>query len=146
MRTALAAIDHRARGLGVGIGWISLSLGVGLTLTPRKFAGLLGLGESKHLARAIGAADLVVGTGLLLSRHPSRWMLARTLLNVVIGGAYAGVVSSGTPGRGRAIAGVCMMSALTANDYYLSRRLREIEASYNPTAAKSRRPWLRHRT
>ena len=49
-------------------------------------------------------------------------MLARTLLNVVIGG-------------------VCLMSALTANDYYLSRRLREIEASYNPTAMQNRRPW-----
>jgi hypothetical protein len=146
MRTALAAIDHRARGLGVGIGWLSLSLGIGLTLAPRKFAGLLGWGDRVHLARVIGAADLVVGTGLLLSRHPSRWMLARTLLNVVIGSAYARVLSAGTPRRGRAIGGVCVMSALTANDYYLSRLLREIEASYNPTAAKSRRLWLRHRT
>ena len=62
-------------------------------------------------------------------------MLARTSLNVVIGGADAGVLSAGTSGRRRAIGGVCTMSALTANDYYLSRRLRELEASYNPTAA-----------
>ncbi len=96
---------------------------------------MLGWGDRGHLARVVGAADLVAGTGLLLSPRPSRWMLARTLLNVVIDGAYAGVLSAATRGRGRTIGGVCMMSALTANDYYLSRRLRKIEASYNPTAA-----------
>ena len=114
MRTGLAAIDHRARGLGVGIAWISLSLGSALTLASRKTAGLLGWGSRMHLARVVGVADLVVGTGLLLSRHPSRWMLARTLLSAVIGGAYAGVLLAGTLGRGRAIGGVCMMSALPA--------------------------------
>ena len=141
MSTGLAAIDHRARGLGVGIAWISLTLGIALTLAPRKTAGLLGWGGRVHLARVVGAADLVVGTGLLLSRHPSRWVLARTLLNVVIGGAYTGLLVSGAPGRGCAIGGVCMMSALTAND------LREIEASYNPTGnAKSPTLERRHRT
>jgi hypothetical protein len=134
MRTVLATVGHHARGLGVGIGWISLSLEFALTLAPSKTADLLGWGDRKHLARAIGAADLVVGTGLLLSPRPSRWMLARTVLNVVIAGAYAGALSAGTSGRRRAIGGVCMMGALTANDYYLSGRLREIEASYNPTA------------
>jgi hypothetical protein len=73
-------------------------------------------------------------------------MLAWTSLNVVIGGVYAWVLSAATPGRGRAIGGVSAMSALTANDYYLSRRLRELEASYNPTAAQSRRFWLRQWT
>ena len=139
MRTALATVGHHARGLGVGIGWIILSLGLALTLAPRKTGNLLGWEDRKNLARVIGAADLVVGTGLLLSPRPSRWMLARTLLNVVIGGAYAGVLWAGTYGRGRAIGGVCMMGALTANDYYLSGRLREIEASYNPTATQDHR-------
>ena len=143
MRTALATIGYRARMLGIGIGWISLSLGLALTLAPRKTADLLGWGDKEHLARVIGAADLVVGTGLLISPRSSRWMLARTLLNLVIGGAYAGVLSAGTPRRGCAIGGVCMMGVLTANDYYLSRHLREIEASYNPTATQGYRPWLR---
>lgn len=134
MRAVLALVRHHARTFGVGIGWVSLSLGLTLTLAPRKTAGLLGWGDREHLARVVGVADLVVGTGLLLSRRSSRWMLARTLLNAVIGGAYAGVLWAGTPGRRRAIGGVCMMSALIANDYYLSRCLREIEASYNPTA------------
>jgi hypothetical protein len=128
MRAALATIGHPARELGVGIGWVSL------TFAPSNTADLLGWGYRKHLARVVGPADLVVGTGLLLCPRPSRWVLARTLLNVVIGGAYARVLSAGTPGRGCAIGGVCMMSALPANDYYLSRRLRN-PSSYNPTAA-----------
>ncbi|HEX2729236.1 MAG TPA: hypothetical protein VHM16_05740 [Rubrobacteraceae bacterium] len=131
MRIALAKIG--ARGLGAGIGWISLSLGLALTLAPRKTAGFLGWRDRERLARAIGVADLVVGTGLLVSARPSRWMLARTLLNVVIGGAYAGILAAGAPERRRAIGGVCLMGALTANDYFLSRCLWEIEASYNPT-------------
>lgn len=145
MRAALALVRHHARTLGVGIGWVSLSLGLALTLAPRKTAGLLGWEDREHLARVVGVADLIVGTGLLLSRRPSRWMLARTLLNVVIGGAYAGVLWAGTPGRRRAISGVCTMSALTANDYYVSRCLLESEASYNPTVTQHHSPWRRHR-
>ncbi len=127
-------VCRHARMLGSGIGWVSLSLGLALTLASRKTAGLLGWGDRERLARVIGVADLIVGTGLLLSWHPSRWMLARTLLNVVIGGAYTVVLKEGTSDRRRAIGGVCMMSALTVNDYYLSRCLREIEASYGSTA------------
>lgn len=102
MRAALALVRHHARTLGVGIGWVSLSLG--LALAPRKTAGLFGWEDREHLARVVGVADLIVGTGLLLSRRPSRWMLARTLLNVVIGGAYTGVLWAGTSGRRRATA------------------------------------------
>ncbi len=140
MRIALAKIGDHALGLGSGIGWISLSLGLALTVASRKTAGFLGWGGRERLARVIGGADLVVGTGLLVSTRPSRWMLARTLLNVVIGGTYAGVLAGGTPERGRAIGGVCLMSVLTANDYLLSRRLREIEASYNHAATGDHRP------
>lgn len=145
MRIALAKIGDNARGLGISIGWISVSLGLALTVASRKTAGFLGWGGRERLARVIGGADLVVGTGLLVSTRPSRWMLARTLLNVVIGGVYAGVLAAGTPERGRAIGGVCLMSALTANDYFLSRRLREIEASYNLTTKGDYRPWRRSR-
>lgn len=101
MSTAPAAVGHRGvRGLGLGIGGICLSLGLALTLTPRRTAGSLGWGDKELLARVIGAADTVVGTGLLLSAHPSRWMPVRNLLNVVIGGAYAaGVLSTGTCDR-----------------------------------------------
>lgn len=140
MRVARAKSGERARGLGTGIGWISLSLGLALTLAPRKTAGFLGWSGRERLARTIGAADLVVGTRLLVSTRPARWMHARTLLNVVIGGAYAGVLAGGTSERGRAIFGVCLMSALTANDYSLSRRLREIEAPYNHVATGDHRP------
>ena len=132
MRIALATIGYPARGLSVGIGPSASPSDSPSRLRPARPRACW---DGEHLARVVGAADMVVGTGLLLSPRPSRWMLARTLLNVVIGGADAGVLSAGTSGRRRAIGGVCTMGALTANDYYLSRRLREIEASYNPRAA-----------
>ncbi|HZF59608.1 MAG TPA: hypothetical protein VEZ19_14190 [Rubrobacter sp.] len=50
----------------------SLSLGFALTFAPSKTADLLGWGDREHLARVIGAADLVGGTGLLLFPRPLR--------------------------------------------------------------------------
>lgn len=141
MIVALATRGDRDRALGTGIGWISLSLGLALTLLPRKTAGFLGWEGRERLARVVGAADLVVGMGLLLSPRPSRWMMARTLLNIVIGSVYAGILSTGESQRGRAIVGLCLMSVLTANDYLLSRRLREIELTYNPTTTRSSRSY-----
>lgn len=93
-----------------------------------------------HLALVVGVADLVVGTGLLLSRHPSRWMLARMLLNVVIGGAYAGVLFSGRPGRGRGIGGVFTTSALTANAYSRRKDCGRSKPRIIPQATQNHRP------
>jgi hypothetical protein len=54
-------------------------------------------------------------------------MLARALLNAVIGLIYARVLAEGHPRRRRPAAGAGLMAALTAFDYSLSRRLREAE-------------------
>ena len=54
-------------------------------------------------------------------------MLARALLNAIIGLVYARVLAEGRPDRGRPAAGAGMMAALTLFDYSLSRRLREAE-------------------
>ncbi len=76
-------------------------------------------------------ADLVVGMGLLLSPRRSRWMLARASLNGMIALIYARALADATPRRKRTVGGVCLMAGLTVNDYLLSQRLREAEASYN---------------
>lgn len=91
MKEGRSLTERMDRLMSVGIGWVSLLLGVALTLAPREANTLLGWDGRERLARVIGAADLIVGTGLLVSRRPSRWMLGRTLLNVVIGGFYASV-------------------------------------------------------
>ena len=54
-------------------------------------------------------------------------MLARALLNAIIGLVYARVLAEGRPDRGGPAAGASLMAALTLFDYSLSRRLRETE-------------------
>jgi len=54
-------------------------------------------------------------------------MVARALLNAVIALSYAWVLVNGTPERGRAIGGLCLMSGLTATDYLLALRLRDAD-------------------
>lgn len=126
-----AKLDDHVQGLCTGVGWISLGLGTALTLAPRGTADLLGWDRRERSARFVGAADLVIGTGLLVGSHRSRWMLARTLLNAVIALIYARALADGTPRRGRALGGVSLMTVLNINDCYLSRCLEATEPSYN---------------
>ncbi len=70
--------------------------------------------------------DLILGAGLQQGRR-ARWMLARALLNAIIGLIYARVLAEGQPRRRRPAAGAGLMAALTVFDYSLSRRLREAE-------------------
>ena len=115
--------------MALGVGWISLGIGLALTLAPRRSATLLGWENRENLARVIGAADLIVGTGLLVDQSRSRWMLARAFLNVVLAGSYGSVLAGGTARRRRAGVGLIAMAVLTVVDYSLARRLREGAAS-----------------
>lgn len=125
----LRKVNDYAQEAASGVGWVSLGLGFALTLSPRESASFLGLGDRERFARVIGVRDLVVGTGLLLDPSRSRWMLARTLLNVVIALGYASVLASEIPERKRATGGLGLMTTLTFVDYSLARSLREAEAA-----------------
>ena len=126
----LRNVDVQKHELAAGVGLVSLGIGLALSFAPDRTAALIGWGERVRLARVIGAADLVVGLGLLLGRRRSEWMVARALLNAVMASIYAWVLAKGTPERGRVIGGLGLMSALTANDYLLSLRLRDTGISY----------------
>jgi hypothetical protein len=119
--------EGRTQRLATGVGWGSLALGAAMALDPRRSAALVGWRDRQGFARLVGGLDLVLGAGLLRGRHRARWMLARALLNAVIGLIYVRVLAEGHPHRRRPAAGAGMMAALTAFDYSLSRRLREAE-------------------
>ena len=106
---------------------MSLGLGAAMTLDPCRSAALLGWSDREGLARLVGGVDLVLGARLLRGRRRARWMLARALLNAVVGLIYVCVLVEGRPRRRRPAAGAGLMAALTAFDYSLSRRLREAE-------------------
>lgn len=124
---ALRKADERAREFAVVVGLVSLGVGIALTLAPRSSAASLGWGSRTRLARAVGAADLIVGPALLFSRSRAQWMLARALMNAALSGVYAWVLATGTPRRGRALGGLVGMSALAFTDYFMARRLRSVE-------------------
>jgi urea transporter len=127
----LRKVDVHKHELAAGVGLVSLGIGAALSFAPDRTAALVGWGGRVHLARVIGAADLVVGLGLLLGRRRrSEWMVARALLNAVMAFIYAWVLAKGTPERGRVIGGLGLMSGLTATDYLLSLRLRDTGISY----------------
>ena len=127
MKAKARSSEGRTQRLATGVGWVSLGLGAAMTLDPRKSAALLGWADREGFARLLGGVDLVLGAGLLRGRRRARWMLARALLNAVVGLIYVRVLVEGRPRRRRPAAGAGLMAALTAFDYSLSRRLREAE-------------------
>lgn len=119
-------IDKHLQKLSTGVGCVSLGMGLLLTLAPRSAAALLGWGNREPLARAIGAADLIVGPGLLLdSTRRARWMHARALLSAAIALIYIWILSDPSWRSRRAIGMLGLMAAVTATDYSLYRRLEE---------------------
>ena len=119
--------DVRAHGRAVLVGWVSLAAGTPLMLVPDKSAELMGWEEQGRLARLVGAADLIVGVGLLSSRAQRWWMLARAIVNALIALICVRALASGTPRRGRTVGIAAAMSGLILMDYQLARRLREAE-------------------
>lgn len=109
--------------LVAGVGYISLGMGLGLTLFPKAGQKALGWENHRLLTRVVGAGDLILGTGLLLDGKKSRWMLARSLLNLVIISTYARVLASEVPRRKRVISGSGMMAVPAVVDYLLWRHL-----------------------
>jgi hypothetical protein len=86
----LRKVDVHKHELAAGVGLVSLGIGVALSFAPERTAALVGWGGRARLARVVGAADLVVGLGLLLGRRRrSEWMVARAFLNAVMASIYA---------------------------------------------------------
>lgn len=85
------------------------------------------MGARVSLARSIGAADLIVGPGLLLDRgRRTRWMQARAFLSAVITLVYAWILSDPSRRSRRAVGMLVLMTAVTTTDYSLWQRLKGV--------------------
>jgi hypothetical protein len=124
----LSKADVSAHGRAVLVGWVSLAAGTPLMLVPDKSAELMGWEDRGRLARLVGAADLIVGVGLLSSRAQRwRWMLARAIVNALIAFICVRALARGTPRRGRTVGIAAARCRLIILDYRLARRLRDAE-------------------
>lgn len=106
---------------------VSLGLGALLTFAPRRGVALVGWESYPHLARALGAADLAVGAGLLLDHRRSRWMFVRAFLDAAIAGVYALILAKGGARRTRSAGMMGLLSVLAVTVHLTARRLRNAE-------------------
>ena len=80
----------------VQVGVISVAIGAALLAAPRRVGPLAGLGP--RAALAVGAADAVVGAGILAGRPRSAWMVGRAATNVGIAAHSSRQARAGVPG------------------------------------------------
>ncbi|GAC1549629.1 MAG: hypothetical protein NVS2B7_25650 [Herpetosiphon sp.] len=104
------------------IGAVSAALGLALLGAPRRSAAILGFGGAPPLLRAIGIADLVIGTGLLRGERRLRWMCARSSLNVALIGLYGWTLLR-EHGARRTQVGLVQMLVVSAFDAAVALRL-----------------------
>lgn len=105
------------------IGWASLGLTLASVVAPDALGKAFGLGERRKLIRALGARDLIVGSGLAFARNPAPWLRARFVSEVFDavfhgGGALADVFNSR-----RALPIAAGAAAVAILDYVLLRKL-----------------------
>lgn len=74
------APKHRPRpadAVARGLGWFSIGVGLLELLAPRTVARGIGMGRRTGVIRAYGAREIATGIGILLSKRPAPWIVAR---------------------------------------------------------------------
>ncbi|HEY8598046.1 MAG TPA: SRPBCC family protein [Thermomicrobiales bacterium] len=111
--------DKTARALG----WFSIGLGLAEAVATRRLGRTLGLESYGGLIRAFGAREIATGVGILATNDPTPGIWAR------VGGdaldlATLGVALRRTTGkRGRVVAALGTVAAITAVDLACARQL-----------------------
>ncbi|MDR5822516.1 hypothetical protein [Caballeronia sp. LZ043] len=107
----------KGRSLARGLGWFSLALGAAQLLAPRAVARATGIRTSPALMRLYGLREIAAGIGILASRDPSPYVMAR------LGGDALDLMTLGTaapvPARAastRRVTAIVNVAAVTALD------------------------------
>lgn len=94
------------------VGFITLPIGLGLMIAPSPAARALGATGHGVRLRAIGACDLALVPGLVLSHRQSEWMVARVALNVGIAGYCLGLVKRGGAAGAKAVVAAMVIASI----------------------------------
>lgn len=141
---------HRRRpadAVARGLGWFSIGLGLIELLAPRTVARGVGMGRRAGVVRAYGAREIATGIGILLSKRPTPWIVAR-----VAGDALdIGTLAPRLIGRNRArrnsaialgaVAGMAALDIVNAKQLCDGeRRLRQPQRDYSARSGFPRPP------
>lgn len=111
--------------LARGLGWFSIGLGVAELAAGDRIARGLGMPERAGLVRLFGLRDIGQGVGILRSRDPKGWILARIAGDFLDLGALASGLSPKNRERHRVGAAMAAVAGATALDIVCAAQLRE---------------------
>ncbi len=105
------------------LGWVSIGAGLAVGAAPRPMLNAFGIRARPNLGRLLGARDLVIGTGLLLSHNKVAWCRARGVADALDVALIAGGAAVGAFRKDRAQIGVASGASFSALSFWLARRL-----------------------
>src|SRR5690606_8646744 len=121
-------VERTARGLG----WFSLGLGLTQLLAPVRLGRLIGVGDRRHLMRAMGAREVPHGLAILApsrrapgvgARAPGVW--SRVAGDALDTGLLAAALAGEQNERGRVAGALLAVLPIGVLDFLTARRLRE---------------------
>lgn len=125
-----ARVDTAVRALG----WFSIALGAVELLAPRSTARAAGVTAPDVVTRSYGARELACGVGLLYSRKPTTFLLARVAGDLLdLATIAASSRQRSNPRRSRAWVALATVAGITAIDAVSARA-----SSRNQTAQRCR--------
>lgn len=108
-----------------GIGWVSLGLAATAAVAPDLLGRAVGIGERRPLIRALGARDLIIGSGLVLAPDPGPWMRARLVSEIFDVALHGGVGLLAPFHRGRAVTVAGLAAVFALADWKILRSLQQ---------------------
>jgi hypothetical protein len=113
------------------LGWFSIGLGLAQVAAPRamcKVVGADGEGRAPTVMRAMGARELVQGTGILMRPRPTVWTWSRVAGDALDLGLLALVATKNDGAqRARTAFAIANVLAISVPDFYESRHMSSLE-------------------
>ena len=113
-----------AQRLARGLGWFSIGLGATEVVAGRALGRSLGMEDQAGLLRLFGLREIAAGVGILQHEKPTApWLWARVGGDVLDLAALSAGLRSDNPKRGRVVAALGVIAAITVVDAAVASRL-----------------------
>jgi hypothetical protein len=121
---------ERARRTANGLAWFSIGLGLAEVLAPRMLARSLGMRGKEGLLRFYGMREIACGVGILMSKDPTPWVMARVGGDVLDATTLTAGLAGMSSKKANTFVALGAVAGVTVLDYTTTKEL----------GANSRRP------